>query len=322
MSEGRRRLLPRIGFGTSGIAGLYQAVSAQQAGDVLDAAWASGMRYFDTAPHYGQGKAERLLGDFLRDKPPGDYLISTKVGRMLRRSRETRSTLNAFVDPLPFDQAYDYGYDGVMRSVEDSYQRLGLSRIDLLFVHEIGRGCHGADNERHQRDLETGGWRALEELRRSGEVAAIGLGVNEVEVCLDLLPRLDIDVILLAGRYTLLDRTAADRLLGLCEERSVAFVAAGIFSSGILALGNRPGAHFDYGPVPDAVGRRVDRLEAACRAHGVPLAAAALHMALREPRIGTVLLSAATREVVAANAALLNARPPDAVWPALEAAAC
>lgn len=313
--------LPAIGLGTSGIAGLFEPVSPAEAETILAAAWSHGLRFFDTAPHYGQGLSERRLGDFLRGRPEGSYLLSTKVGRMLRAAPHRHTNLNGFCDPLPFDQHYDYTYDGVMRSFEDSLQRLGLNRIDLLLVHEIGRLRHGPAHEARRRDLLEGGWRALDELRAQGVVRAIGLGVNEPEICLDLIPRIDIDVVLLAGCMTLLDRSAMPALLPLCEERGVRFIAAGVFNSGVLATGPGGDAHFDYGPVPDEVAQRVGQLQAACRRHGVELARAALHFPRRNRRVTTVLLGVGRADQLHDNMARIAIPPPEALWADLAATA-
>ncbi|MBN9000003.1 MAG: aldo/keto reductase, partial [Rhizobiales bacterium] len=202
-----------ISFGCAGIGNLYRAVSRDDAEATLAMAWDAGIRYFDTAPRYGHGLAERRLGDFLRDKPDGSYVVSTKVGRLQRPVPESEVPDYGFVDPLPFRADYDYSYDGVMRSLEDSLQRLGLNKVEILFVHDIGVLTHGAEeNARHFRDLMDGGMKALDELKRDGVIKAFGLGVNEVQICLDTMVRTPIDCILLAGRYTLLDRSAEAEL--------------------------------------------------------------------------------------------------------------
>jgi D-threo-aldose 1-dehydrogenase len=283
-------VLPRIGLGTAAIAGLFKPVSAEEAIDTLQAAWENGVRYFDTAPHYGQGRAERRLGDFLRDKPIGSYVLSTKVGRLLRPASQYHTELNKFQLPLPFDQHFDYSYDGVMRSVQDSYQRLGLNRLDVLFIHDIGARTHGPNNEAYVRQLREGGWRALDELRRTGVVSAIGLGVNEVEICEALLDDFDLDCILLAGRYTMLDRSAERALLDRCAQKGVKLVIGGVFNSGILATGPRPGAHWDYGEAPEPVLRKVAMMQDICRQAGTTLAEAALNFPFRHQNVETVLL--------------------------------
>ena len=215
----------------------------------LQAAWDSGIRYFDVAPWYGFGLGERRVGDFLREQPDDSYVLSTKVGRLMHPVPTDKVPNYGYIDPLPFDATYDYSYDGIMRSVEFSYARLGLNRIDILYVHDIGSYTHGrALNEHYLGQLLGSGLKALEELKSSGTIKAYGLGVNEVPVCLDVMHAADIDCILMAGRYTLLDRSAVAELLPLCEKKGTSLVVGGVFNSGILATGPVPGAHFDYLP--------------------------------------------------------------------------
>ncbi len=215
-------------FGAAGLGGLYRECTRDAAIATLDAAWAAGLRYFDVAPFYGLGLAERRVGDFLRDKPRGEFVLSTKVGRLLHPVPDDKVPDYSYVKPLNFDVSYDYSYDGIMRSVEFSYARLGLNRIDILYVHDIGVYTHGAARSAvYMRQLLEGGLKALEELRSSGTIAAYGLGVNEVPVCLEVMRQADIDCILLAGRYTLLDRSAVAELLPLCEKKQTSLVVGG-----------------------------------------------------------------------------------------------
>ncbi|WP_170419509.1 aldo/keto reductase [Ruegeria atlantica] len=283
-------LLPDIGLGTAAIAGLYKPVPLAAAIETLEEAWQQGIRYFDTAPHYGQGKAERLLGDALRTKPAEDYVISTKVGRLLRPSTTRHAELNGFVDPLPFDQSYDYSYDGIMRSFEDSYQRLGLSRIDILYLHDIGMRTHGGANETYMAQLRDGGFRALERLKASGAIKAFGLGVNEVEICEDILEEIELDLILLAGRYTLLDRSAERSLLKTCLDKRTQLVIGGVFNSGILATGAHEEAHWDYGQAPQHIVDKVRSLSDLCRETNTPLPSAALAFPKTHPAVACTLL--------------------------------
>jgi D-threo-aldose 1-dehydrogenase len=217
---------------------------------------------------------------------------------------------------------YDYSYDGIMRSFEFSFARLGLNRIDILFVHDIGAYTHGEEaNRRHFKDLMDGGLRALQELKDSGAIAAFGLGVNEVRICLDVMARAAIDCILLAGRYTLLDRDAARELLPLCERTGTSLVVGGVFNSGILATGPVPGAHFDYGPASPDILDRVGRMEAVARDHGVSLAAAALAFPLRHPSVATVLIGTAKPSSLHRNLDTRGTAVPDAAWAAFDALA-
>lgn len=281
-------------FGTAPLGGMYRACPYDVAMATLDAAWESGIRFVDTAPWYGFGLAERRVGDFLREKPKGSYVLSTKVGRIQRPVPDDQVPSYGFVDPLPFETDYDYSYDGIMRSVDFSYARLGLNRIDILFVHDIGVYTHGAKrNAVYLRQLFDGGLKALEELKSSGAISAYGLGVNEVPVCLDVMAEADLDCILLAGRYTLLDRTATAELLPLCEKKKTSLVVGGVFNSGILATGPVPGSHFDYLPATQEVLDKVAGMEAIAASQGLPLAAPAIQFPLQSPVVASVLLGTA-----------------------------
>lgn len=296
-------------FGTAPLGGMYRACPRDAAMETLEAAWDSGMRYFDTAPWYGFGLAERRVGDFLRDKPSGSHVLSTKVGRLQRPVPDGQVPSYGFVDPLPFETDYDYSYDGIMRSVEFSYARLGLNRIDILFVHDIGVYTHGAErNAVYLRQLLDGGLKALEELKSGGTIAAYGLGVNEIEVCLDVMRQATIDCILLAGRYTLLDRSAVAELLPLCEAAQTSLIVGGVFNSGILATGPVEGAHFDYLPATPEVLEKVAAMQAIAESQGVPLAAPAMQFPLQNPLVASVLLGTARRSSLERNMALESHR--------------
>lgn len=298
-------------FGGASLGNLYQPVTRDDAVAALDSAWQAGMRYFDTAPHYGFGLSERRFGDYLRDKPRDSYVLSTKVGRLLKPVPEDQVPNLGFVDPLPFKLEYDYGYDAIMRSVEDSYQRLGLNRIDILFVHDIGVYTHGVElTELHMKQFLDGGLKALEELKSGGVISAYGLGVNEVEVCLNVMRRAPIDAILLAGRYSLLDRSAEAELLPLCRETQTSLVIGGVFNSGILATGPKPGAHFDYGPASEDILSKVGAMEQVAAEGGYPLAAAALQFPLDEPSVATILIGTAKASSLKRNMTLLANEVP------------
>lgn len=302
-----------ISFGGTAIGGLYRACPRETAIETLRGAWSAGLRYFDTAPLYGFGLSERRIGDFLRDKPRDSYVLSTKVGRLLRPVPEDQVPDHSYVEPLPFAVDYDYSYDGIMRSVEFSYARLGLNRIDILFVHDIGTYTHGVEaNKLHFRHLMDSGLKALEELKSSGTISAYGLGVNEVRICLDVLARIPLDCILLAGRYSLLDRSAEAELLPLCRKRKTSLVIGGVFNSGILATGPVPGANFDYGPASEDVLSRVGSMEDIAGHGGYPLAAAALQFPLHEPVVATVLIGTARPASLSRNIDLLSVDVPAA----------
>ncbi|MBN9242173.1 MAG: aldo/keto reductase [Mesorhizobium sp.] len=300
-------------FGGASLGNLYQTVSPEGAFGALDAAWGAGMRYFDTAPHYGFGLSERRFGDYLRAKPRDSYVLSTKVGRLLKPVPEDQVPDVGFVDPLPFKLEYDYSYDGIMRSVDFSYARLGLNRIDILYVHDIGVYTHGIEQtEIHLRQFLDGGLKALEELKSSGMISAYGLGVNEVEVCLNVMHRAPLDCILLAGRYSLLDRSAEAELIPLCRQAGTSLVVGGVFNSGILATGAKPGAHFDYGAAPQAILDKVAAMEAIAADGGYPLAAAAMKFPLAEPAVATVLIGTAKASSLKRNMDLLKIDVPAA----------
>lgn len=289
-------------FGAAGLGGLYRECTRDAAMATLDAAWAAGLRYFDVAPYYGLGLAERRVGDFLREKPRDDFVLSTKVGRLLHPVPEGEVPDYSYVKPLNFDVEYDYSYDAIMRSVEFSYARFGLNRIDILYVHDIGVYTHGAArNAVYLKQLLDSGLRALEELKAGGVIAAYGLGVNEVPVCLDVMRHADIDCILLAGRYTLLDRSAVAELLPLCERKKTSLIVGGVFNSGILATGPVEGAHFDYMPASAEVRDKVGAMERIARERGVPLAAAAMQFPLDNPVVASVLLGTAKPESLRRN---------------------
>ena len=311
-----------LGLGTASIGGLYQACSDVDARAVFEAAHAAGIRYFDTAPFYGFGRAEERLGAFLQGlDDSADCVVSTKVGRLLDPVDPEDIPDHGYVDPLPNAPRFDYGYDGIHRSFEASVTRLGGRRPDILYVHDVGPYTHGDDDERHYRDLMDGGMRALDALKRAGDVKAVGLGVNEVAIVERVLADADVDIVLLAGRYSLLDRSAEATLLGSCAERQVDLVAGGVFNSGILATGARPGACFDYRPASRAVCDRVERLEAVCARVCVPLATAALQFPGRSDVVASTLIGTADIAMFERNLAAMAASIPADLWPALDAVA-
>ncbi|WP_137153590.1 aldo/keto reductase [Rhizobium sp. FKL33] len=286
--------ISEIGFGCAPLAGLYRPCSEEQAREVLQTAWDAGIRYFDTAPHYGAGLSEERLGKFLADKARSEVVISTKVGRLFTPVPREDAPDYGFVDANPAVMRYDYSRDGILRSLEESCKRLGVDRFDIVFVHDIGPYTHQEpDNSRHLDDFRRSGGAALEELKAQGVIGAWGLGVNETAVCLDLMGDFDIDVILLAGRYTLLDRTAERELLPLCRARGTALVIGGVFNSGILATGPSPEATFDYAPASDDIQNRVGKMKALAEQRGDDLATLALQFPLSESSVASVLIGTA-----------------------------
>lgn len=301
-----------LAFGTSALAGLYRPCDADAANSVLWAAWAHGIRSFDTAPHYGNGMSERRLGDFLREKE--GWVLSTKVGRLLTPAAETADSINGFHNPLPFDQHFDFSYDGIMRSVEASFHRLGLNRIDTLYVHDIGDPVAGTDTAVHKKQLLEGGQVALSELKSAGVVKMVGLGVNHTAICCELVPDMNLDQILLAGRYTLLDQSAREELFPILEKRGVRLVVGGVFNSGILATGPTKGAHYDYAPASDLVLKKVSEIEAICKSHNVPLAAAALQYPARNTLVASTLIGTARTSSLMRNIEQFKTPLPEALW--------
>ena len=307
-----------LGFGCASLGNLYHLVPGGEACEILTSAWAKGFRYFDTAPHYGQGLSERRLGDALRTHGAQDYVLSTKVGRLLKPAGYAEMR-HGFVSPMPFDIAYDYSYDGIMRSFEDSQQRLGLDRIDILYMHDIGAITHGDDNDRLFAIAMDGGYRAMDELRRTGLVGAIGLGVNECEVCEAALEHGDWDCFLLAGRYTLLEQEALNSFLPKCVERGCSIVIGGAYNSGILAtgVGGKGPHHYDYGPAPDHVIGKVAAIERVCNSFGVPMPAAALQFPLGHPAVVSVIPGMDTTRRVEQTLELFASEIPAGLWDAL-----
>lgn len=305
------------GYGGGSVGNFGRRLSNRQAGQVLDAAWEAGIRYFDTAPFYGRGRSERRIGAFLGEKPRDEFILSTKVGRLLDPAPGGAEEDGIFLDPAPFDPRWDYSYDGVMRSFEDSLQRLGLDRIDLLYVHDIGHRLHGDDAAAQLRTLKCGGLKALEDLRAEGTIKGYGLGVTEIDVCLDCLDYGDPDAFLLAGRYTLLEHSEALPLLDACLERTVSLVVGGVFASGILATGPVPGARFDYAPASTEMQERVRKLQTICGKHSATLSAAALQFPLIHPAVASVLLGTGTVSSLRQCVEGLNGQLPTALWTAV-----
>jgi D-threo-aldose 1-dehydrogenase len=316
---GRRGLqVTGLGLGTAPLGGLYNDLSDEQALATVDAALAAGVRFFDTAPHYGHTKAEHRLGDALRRYPRDHYVLSTKTGRHFVPRTTPYDGSEGWQNPLPFEAIFDYTHDGILRSFEDSQQRLGIVEIDILLIHDIGRVTHGEKNPHYWKQLtEGGGFRALDELRSAGVVKAVGLGVNEGAAILEVMADFDIDCALLAGRYTLLEQATLDDLLPACEARGVSILLGGAFNSGILARGVQGDLKFNYAAAPKEVIERVARLEAVCREYDVPLAAAALQFPYAHPAVATVLTGARSVEELRENVASFERPIPVELWTAL-----
>ncbi|WP_321881516.1 aldo/keto reductase [Paraburkholderia bannensis] len=318
-SIGRTSLqVSALSLGTAPLGGLYRDLSDAEAQASVDAAWDAGVRYFDTAPHYGHTKAEHRLGAALRRYPRAEYVLSTKVGRRFVPRTHAYDGSEGWQNPLPFEAIYDYTRDGILRSYEDSQQRLGLVDIDMLLVHDIGTLTHGERNAHYWRQLtEGGGFRALDDLRAAGAVKAIGFGVNEREAIRDAMREFDIDCALLAGRYTLLEQAPLDDLLPACVERGVSILLGGAFNSGILARGLAGERKFNYGDAPPEILARVAQLDALCKRFDVPLAAAALQFPYAHPAVATVLTGARSAAELRENAASFETPLPREFWLAM-----
>jgi D-threo-aldose 1-dehydrogenase len=311
-----------MGFGTAPVGNLFRAVSEEDAQATLAAAWTAGMRYFDTAPLYGAGLSETRLNHFLRGKPRGQYIVSTKVGRLMQACKpKERLGIGKFFDIPSRREIYDYSYDGVMRSLDFSLERLGLDSVEILFVHDIDVFTHGTAQARdaHVETLMKSGYKALVKLRDEKVIKAFGGGVNEWEVCETLASRGDFDLFLLAGRYTLLEQKALDSFLPLCEERGIGIVLGGPYNSGILAVGPKPGATYNYTRAPKDILDRVRRIEAVCKRHKVKLPEAALRFPLAHPSVVSVIPGGVRPQEVKLNVKTLGAKIPKALWRDLKA---
>jgi D-threo-aldose 1-dehydrogenase len=306
-----------LGLGSAPLGNLYEPMSEATARAVLDAAVAAGIRYVDTAPFYGFGLSERRVGDALRGQTC--CVISTKVGRLLEPDANVGddSLRFGFRSALPFKPVFDYSHDAILRSWEASLQRLGISRVDLLYVHDIGIATHGPSHAAMWRQLtEGGGFRALQRLRDEGSISGFGLGVNEIAVCLEAMNHAHIDVLLLAGRYTLLEQGAADELLPRAQAAGTAVIVGGPYNSGILAVGTRSQtpAPYNYAPAPPDVLARVARIEGVCERHGIPLAAAALQFPLAHPQVASVIPGIASVAQLQATLNFYRTQIPPEFW--------
>lgn len=308
--------LPVFGLGCAQVGGLFQPMTEREAAALFDSAWELGVRLFDTAPYYGYTRSERRTGAALSRRLRADYLLSTKVGRLMQPDDSVHPGDDGWADPLAFRPHFDYSHDGVMRSFEDSLRRLGLARVDLLLVHDIGQRTHGERHAQHWDQLTRGGgFRALERLRHGGAVTAVGLGVNEWQVAHDSLQAFDLDCVMLAGRYTLLEQGALAPFLDDCLRHGIAVLAAGPFNSGVLA----GSASFDYAPVADDVTLRVKALETVCTEFKVPLPAAALQFPLAHPAVVCCVAGAQSPQQLAQNVRWLETDIPVGFWKALQA---
>jgi D-threo-aldose 1-dehydrogenase len=306
-----------LGFGAAPLGNLYRPMTEKEARATLDMAWSEGIRYYDTAPLYGLGLSETRLNGFLRAKPRDSYLLSSKVGRLLKLCPPAeRSRPNAFFETPSRQEVFDYSRDGVLRSIEFSLERLGVDHIDVVYAHDVDVFTHGSKEAADKRIAEfmNGGYRALVELRAQGAIKAIGAGINEWDIAERLAREGDFDVFLLAGRYTLLEQEALTSFLPFCVEKHIGVVIGGPYNSGILATGPKPGAYYNYAPAPPDILERVRNIEAVCKAHGVKLAEAALRFPLSHPAIVSVIPGGQKAGEVRRNAEMLQAKIPSGLW--------
>ncbi|MFC5253282.1 aldo/keto reductase [Streptomyces nigrescens] len=303
-----------LGLGAAAIAGLFTPVDEDEAGAAVEAAWGAGIRYFDTAPHYGLGLSEHRLGAVLRTKPRDAYTVSTKVGRLLvptegrGRAGDFEDDLaHGFAVPATHHRRWDFSADGVRRSLEESLTRLGLDRVDLVLLH---------DPDDHEEQAFGEAYPALEELRSEGVVGAIGAGMNQSRMLTRFLEDTDVDAVLCAGRYTLLEQTALEELLPAAAARGKSVIVGGVFNSGLLA-DPKPGATYDYTTAPASLVSRALRMRTVAEGHGVPLRAAALRFPFGHPSVASVLVGARSAAQVHDAAAQMNHAIPDGMWRAL-----
>jgi D-threo-aldose 1-dehydrogenase len=291
----------RMVFGGAPIGGLYAPVSDEQAGAALEAAWAAGIRAFDTAPHYGVGLSEQRIGRFLAGRPRAEFALSTKVGRRLVPASGPVDGVDGFYGTPRLTRVRDYSWDGVLATLEDSLRRLGVDRVDIALIH---------DPDDYAAEALDGAYAALDQLRSEGTVGAVGVGMNQAPLLEWFVERADLDCVLVAGRYSLLDTRAAEALFPACQRHGVAVLAAGIFNSGILA-DPRPGATYDYETAPAEVLERAQRIRAVCARHGVPLGAAATQFVLRHPAVTAVVVGARSAGEITEDVSYLSADVPE-----------
>ena len=310
-----------LGFGAAPLGNLYKSVTDAESDAVLTRAWDAGVRYYDTAPLYGFGLSETRLNRFLRDKPRDKYVLSTKVGRLLHPCPpDQRDGIGKWFDVPSRREQYDYSYDGIMRSVEFSLERLGQERIDILYVHDLDLANHKSQEvvDGHLETLMKGGYRALVELRDQGAIKAFGAGLNDWQTCQTMAERGDFDLFLLAGRYTLLEQEALETFLPLVESRGIGIITGGPYNSGILATGARKGAFYNYEPAPDDILERVAKIEKICDAHGVRMVDAAFRFPLHHPSTVSVIPGGQGVAEMQSNITAARARIPFTLWSELK----
>ncbi|MCY3992476.1 MAG: aldo/keto reductase [Caldilineaceae bacterium] len=306
-----------FGLGTAPLGDLFKMLDEDSAQGVLQAAWDVGVRYFDTSPFYGNGKSEHRVGHFLRQKPRDEYVLSTKVGRVFRPVYDLANfDPGPFIGALPFEFTVDYSYDGIMRSFEDSLQRLSLPSVDLLVIHDLDFYFYETEARvnAYLNQLFTSGWRALEELRSHGLVKGVGAGINELGMIPRFLDLVELDFFLVAYGYNLLTQEMLEEEFPLCEQRGISVIIGAVFASGILATGAVPGATYFYAPASQEMMERTDRIEKICRRHQTPLPCAALQILLANPIVSAIIPGAMEVAHVRGNYDLLQRPIPAELW--------
>ncbi|EKD55175.1 MAG: hypothetical protein ACD_60C00025G0072 [uncultured bacterium] len=311
--------ISEIGFGTASIGNLYQECSNKTAEETISTCYELGIRYFDTAPEYGHGLSERRLGDTLRARERDSYVLSTKVGDILYAEHNRLPPPTKFINKLPFHLRFDYSYDAIMRAFEDSLQRLGLNRVDILLVHDLDTIVHPKNifDEHYKIYLESG-YKALDKLRHEKVIQAIGLGVKKWEVCDDALQHGDYECFMLQGNYTLLEQPALDTFMGTCQKKQISILLAGPYASGILATGPVKGAYFHHREADETILNRVQLIQDICDAHKVPIQAAAIQFPLRHPVIASVVVGSASEKSMRKNIEYAKMDIPESLWNALK----
>ena len=306
-----------MGFGGAPIGDLFEKVSEDSAQATLQAAWKTGIRYFDTSPFYGYGKSEHRLGYFLREKPRDEFVISTKVGRVFKAARSLKTfDPGGWVGGIPFTFHFDYSYDGIMRSWEDSLTRMGLNSVDLLLIHDLDSFFHDSEERfsAYLKQLITSGWRALSELKDQGLIKGVGAGLNRMGALPRLLDAVDLDFSIVAMPYTLLDQEVLDSEFPLCNEQNVNIIIGSVFASGILVHGPVKEARYAYAPATDEIIKKTQEIQAVCHGYEVPLPAAALQFPLAHPLVSSVIPGAMAPEHIQTNVEWFKHPIPEELW--------
>ena len=304
-----------LGFGSAPLGDIYEILDDATAIAAVETAAKRGVTLFDTAPHYGQGMAEHRYGTALRRQPPGSFVLSSKVGRVMKPAPQGRTKTTRFVGGLQFDVVHDYSYDGAMRSHEQSLLRLGLPKVDVLLIHDADAWSHGpVEGPKRYREAMDGAYKALVKLRSEGVIKGIGFGTNDPEYAVRFLHEGDFDCMLIAGRYSLLEQPALAEVLPLAAQKNVGVMLGGVFNSGILATGSIAGATYNYTPAPPDVIDKVRKIEKVCASHGVALATAAMHFPLGHAAVSSIVLGSVKPAEVERNVAAMSTKVPAALW--------